>query len=295
MFPTLKLKLLLLIYIIIVLSIPAGTYLVSQYQTIRSKALEPKPTPDSVAKVTPIPKDSLDSTLEDLLKITPTPPPASPSSPTIATSFGPTLAFKVAIEGRTQNNQAGKIFAGVMSGALVVNPKFLLSFLLDVPSSGEYGNLSIAGLNPGSNYTALLKGTAQIATSSAFTMSPTESKLNMGEALNMLSGDLNEDNVINTADYSIAQSAINSTPTTSKWNENADFNKDGVVNIFDISIILKNLGKIGASGIWVSPIPQATASGSLSNPTATGGFSTELPVGSSLGGSKNGYWIWVPD
>ncbi|MBI2018909.1 hypothetical protein HYS96_04370 [Candidatus Daviesbacteria bacterium] len=274
-----------------------GTYLISQYQTIRSRAEEAKPTTPPVERITPVPESSsssnltnlseADSTLEDLLKITPTPSPQATISPTIATSFGPTLSFKITIEGRPKEKQAGKVFVGVLEGDLVTNPKFLLTFLADVPASGEYGNLSIAGLNPGSKYTALLKGRGQIAKASTFIMSPAESKLNGGQALNLVSGDLNEDNIINTADYSIAQKAFNSTPTQSNWNKNADINDDGVVNIFDISVIIKNLGQVGDSGVWVSPIPTATSSGALTED------SNNLPVGSS-GGSNNGYWLWIP-
>lgn len=289
MFSTFKQRLMLGAYILIILSIPVGTYLISQYQTIRSRAEEPKLTTQPVVRITPIPESSTsgdltslsraDSTLEDLLKITPTPSPQASSSPTIATSFGPTLSFKITIEGRPKEKQAGKVFVGVFEGDLVTNPKFLLTFLVDVPASGEYGNLSIAGLNPGSKYTALLKGSGQIAKASTFIMSPAESKLNEAQALNLISGDLNEDNIINTADYSIVQKAFNSTPTLSNWNKNADINGDGVVNIFDISIITKNLGQVGDSGVWVSPIPTATSSGT--------------PVG-SVGGSNNGYWLWIP-
>lgn len=288
MFSTFKQRVLLITYIIVILSIPLGTYLISQYQTIQSRAEELKPTTQPVVRITPVPESvssgdltnlsKSDSTLEDLLKITPTPSPEA-TSPTIATSFGPTLSFKITIEGRSKESYAEKVFVGVFEGDLVTNPKFLLTFLVDVPASGEYGNLSIAGLNPGSKYTALLKGSGQIAKASTFIMSPAESKLNEDQALNLVSGDLNEDNIINTADYSIAQQAFHSTPKVSNWNKNADINSDGVVNIFDISIIIKNLGQVGDSGVWVSPIPTATSSGT--------------PVG-SVGGSNNGYWLWIP-
>lgn len=279
MFSTFKQRVILVAYIIVILSIPVGTYLISQYQTIRSKAQEPKPTTQPVVRITPIPESSASSNLTSLFNLDPTPSPQATSSPTIATSFGPTLSFKITIEGRPKENQAGKVFAGVFEGDLVTNPKFLLTFLVDVPASGEYGNLSIAGLNPGSKYTALLKGRGQIAKATTFIMSPAESKLNGGQALNLVSGDLNEDNIINTADYSIAQKAFNSTPTLPNWNKNADINGDRVVNIFDISIITKNLGQVGDSGVWISPIPTATSSGT--------------PVG-SVGGSNNGYWLWIP-
>lgn len=291
MFTTLKQKVLVIIYVVVILSIPVGTYLISQSQTTKSKASEPRISPSPVTKATLRPTvaqstpssslSELDSALKQLLSPAPTPS----SSVSLPTAFGPTLSLKIAIEGRPANNQSGKVFVGIMEGDLVQNPRFLLNFLVDVPQSGQYDNLSIAGLNPGSKYTALLKGTTQIATSSAFIMSPITSKLNGGESLNLTSGDLNEDNIINTADYSLAQSMLGSTPGSQKWNENADFNKDSVFNIFDSSIVLKNLGKIGASGSWASPIPTATPSASL--------IEGELPVG-SVGGSSSGYWMWVP-
>lgn len=282
MFETLTQKLLLGVFVFVLLSIPVGSYLVSQSQTTKSSASEKKLT-NTVVPVTPRPTISSARKILDLSSqiasdsSLPTPTP-EPSSPTIPTSYGPTLSLKVALEGRSTDNQATKLFVGITEGALTSNPKFVLSFSVDLPASGSYGNLSLAGLNPGSAYTALLKGTAQIATASAFIMSPTTTRLNSGQAINLLSGDLNEDNVVNSADYSIAQKAI------SVWNENADINKDGVINTFDLGIIAKNMGRVGASGAWTSPIPRvATPSGGLTEEPATGG-----PLDTS------GHWIWVP-
>lgn len=262
MFSTLRMRLLLGVYVFIILSIPVGAYLASQSQTYKSKASETKPakvtkkiSTDS-AQLNPA-KELLGALEDNLLE-------EKETSPTIANSFGPTLSLKASLEGRPQNKQAIKLFVGIMEGQLASNPKFLLSFSVDLPDNGVYSNLSLAGLSPGTKYTALLKGKAQIATSSAFIMSPTVTNLNEGQAVNMLSGDLNEDNAVTAADLSIAQSG----------NKLADFNQDGVVNAFDFAIITKNLGQVGASGTWTSPLPKvATPSGNL----ATGG-----------------YWLWIP-
>ena len=305
MFSTLKSRLLLGVYIFIVLSIPIGAYLASQNQTYKSSATEvntklPKktsslPLPDATQSASTSPIKELLSMSEEA--VTPGESEPTPggressglsSSPTIATSFGPTLSLKAALEGRPLDNQATKLFLGIVEGSLGPNPKFLLSFTLDLPSNGEYSNLSLAGLSPGTKYTALLKGSSQIATSSAFTMSPTVTNLNEGEAINLLTGDLNEDNVINTADYSIVQKLLGTNPSSFSWNENADFNKDKLINLFDIGYITKNLGKEGASGAWTSPLPKvASPSGSLAN---TPGVGFDSPGVSSQGG----YWIWVP-
>lgn len=288
MFSTFKQRLLLGIYIFIVLSIPVGAYLVAEYQTtIKSSASEQKKTklPLQVPpKTTTSPaKELLDTT--DLLA---SPEPSTSdtptsSSPTIATAFGPTLSFKATLEGRPAENQAGKVFVGIAEGTLTTNPKFILSFTVDLPASGEYSNLSLAGLSTGSTYTALIKGSAQIAASQIFTMSPTVTNLNDGQPITLTSGDLNEDNTINSADYAIVQKALSSTTGSANWNENADLNKDGIVNTFDLGIVAKNMGKTGASGIWTSPIPKTATTSAALTPTPVGGPEND-----------SGYWIWIP-
>lgn len=294
MFSSFKQRLLLGIYIFIILSIPVGAYLASEAKVFKSKASE-----GTALSVKATPRPTL-SPAKDLLKDSeskllsqPSPTPSTneadvSSSPTIANSFGPTLSLKATLEGRPSGKFATKLFVGIIEGALTSNPKFLLTFSVDLPADGSFNNLSLAGLSVGSKYTALIKGSAQIANSASFTMSPTVTNLNDGQPLNMLSGDLNEDNVINSADFSIAQKANGATSKSANWNENADLNKDGVVNIFDLSIVNKNIGQIGASGAWTSPIPKvSTPSASLNTP-----FSTH-PVGSLESGSA-GYWMWIP-
>lgn len=283
MFSTLKMKVLLGIYIFLVLSIPTGTYLVSLQQTIQSKASEPKKTtqaPQTTPSHTISPAKELAKLAEQTgqkVLSTPTPEPTT----TIATSFGPTLSLKAKLEGRPKDNQTTRLFVGIAEGSLTTNPKFLLTFTVDLPKSGEYSGLSLAGLTVGNKFTALLKGSAQIATSSAFIMSPTVTNLNDGQSLAMLSGDLNEDNAINSSDYSIVKALLGANSKSKNWNDNADFNKDGIINSFDLAIITKNLGKIGASGVWTSPIPK--------NATPSGGLTEE-----ATSSATSGYWIWVP-
>ena len=292
MFSTLGQKILLGVYIFLILSIPVGSYFVSEYQTtLKSKAAEPKTA--ITFKVIPSPQSNAKNELLDLAKkqATPKPSPTPESSPGVTTSFGPSLSLKATLEGRPKDNQSVRLFIGIVEGTISVNPRFLLSFTIDLPKSGEYSDLSLAGLNPGTSYSALLKGSAQIATASAFLMSPTVSNLNSGNAILLTSGDLNEDNTINTADYSIAQKALGSNPKSSNWNENVDLNRDNVVNSLDLGTIIKNLGKTGDSGVWTSPVPIATPSGALT-PLST--ESATLPVGSAINDSNSGYWLWIP-
>lgn len=295
MFSTLKQRLILGAYIFILLSIPIGSYLASQNQTYKSQASEPKKPKitTTTPKATASPAKGLLNSSKpaaDTGQENEASAGASSGSPTIANSYGPTLSFKAAFEGRPKDNQTNKLFVGIAEGTITTNPKFLLSFSIDLPATGEYSNLSLAGLTSGSTYTALLKGSAQIATASAFTMTPNITILNEGLPINLISGDLNEDNVVNSADYSIAQKAQGATSSSANWNENADLNKDGLINAFDLVIIAKNIGQVGASGAWTSPIPKVSSpSASLTQPSVGGPMNSPGPPG-----REAGHWIWVP-
>lgn len=286
MFSSLQAKLMLGVYVFLLLSIPVGAYLASKTQIFKSQAQGSKAESSvkSSAKPATSPAKELLGSSESKAKTSTGSSGVSEddsSSPTIAKSFGPTLSLSAKLEGRKDNDQTTKLFLGIVEGVLSQNPKFLLSFTVDLPASGNFSNLSLAGLTSGSRYTALLKGSAQIATSSAFIMSPNVTNLNNGQPLNMLSGDLNEDNVINSADYNIALRSLGATSVSSGWNMLADFNRDGLINSFDLSLVTKNLGKVGTSGGWTSPIPTASSSASLT--PYIGGLE-----------EASGYWIWVP-
>lgn len=270
MFSSLKAKIFLAVYIVVLISIPIGSYLVSQQQIFTSKAAPPKKTPATIQTPPPAGEPSPKSSPKP---VTSSASPAAGETGT-TTSFGPTLSGKVLLEGRPVENQAGKLFVGILE-SLVNNPTFLLSFTVDLPASGEFANLSLAGLLSGRNYYAILKGGAQIATSSAFTLSPTVTRLNNAASLNLLSGDLNDDNAVTAADFDLAKASFSREGL-------ADLNKDGVVNLLDLSIIQKNIGKVGATGVWVSPQPPSTSS--LRGDSVEPG---QAPSG--------GYWIFVPN
>lgn len=284
MFSTLKSRIILGVYIFLILSIPVGAYLASQQTIFKSSANEASSsaTIRTILPPTLNPKDELianSSSSAKVSKSTPSPTPAADETDvTIPTTFGPTLSFKVSLEGRPTNNQTAKIFIGIATGSPTTNPTYLLSFTVDLPSSGAFSGLSLAGLTAGDTYTAYIKGPAQIATSSAFVMNSAVSNLNSGESVTLLTGDLNDDNIINSADFTILRNVYGSTPASENWNANADFNLDSVVNTYDLAYIIKNMGQTGNSGTWVST-PVASSSGGIT------------PQGSP---SSGGYWIWVP-
>jgi hypothetical protein len=210
--------------------------------------------------------------------------------------LGPTLGFSVILQGRPLDNQTTKAFLGIAAGTPTTRPTYLLSFMVNIPASGSFDGISLSGLDVGQTYTAYLKGDAQIATSSSFVVKATPTNL---AALNLLTGDVNEDNVIDNLDYNLVKATVGSTPASSKWNPLFDFNMDNIINSWDLNIILTNLGKIGASGAWYSYTPIATASAQttslLTNPS-TGSASSEITPGVVKGNQERpGYWMWVPD
>lgn len=230
--------------------------------------------------------------------------PASSATPVPQIILGPSLSFQAKIEGRTHDQTSKQFFIGIAEGQNPTKPQYLLSFKVDLPSSGVYTGLSLSGLTSGSTYTAFLKGKGQIATSSAFVLGPNET--NLGE-VNLLTGDLNEDNLINASDLSVALTAYNGIPSSDNWNDNVDFNKDSRVNNFDLAYIYKNYNQTGAGGAWFSKLGGAPTLPTIATQSATGSSSGSLapnPSGSesALGNpelapppnSSKGYWIWMP-
>lgn len=306
-------KILIGAFLTMVLSIPIGSYTVSLALKTRASTADTSQYDRTVTLSSPVPQASAPQTLKDNLEALTEELKENAdkkeetaeqdiATPTI--SFGPTLDFKVALEGRPKDKQGTKMFVGIASGDPTNKPTYLLSFNVDVKSDGSYSGLSLAGLNQGDRYTAYLKSPAQIATSSAFLVGPTKTTLNAGEAVNLITGDLNEDNTINTLDYAIAKAVFNTTPKSDKWNSNVDFNLDDVINLFDLGIILKNWGKTGLSGTWQST-PIASGSAAL-NPSVAG-INTGNPQGGKVPEKElellkkpmivpgmGGQWVWVP-
>ncbi|MDO8638163.1 MAG: dockerin type I repeat-containing protein [Candidatus Daviesbacteria bacterium] len=287
-------------FIIIVIAIPFTAVMVKQTQVFRSRASEIKVSTSSAERVI---SDSVaqnganeipaTSPLDELTKLVQSSPSVTPSAnstdnpattgptptPYVNLGFGPTLNISIAIQGRPTNKQAVRAFIGLAGNTPVKNPTYVLTFTVDFPEDGIFRGLSLAGLNPGSTYSVYIKGPGQIDSASFFVMSPTESTVNSNQAISLLSGDLNDDNTINSTDYTIAKNLYGTTPTSRAWNKNADFNRDNIINTYDLGYVTSNLGKTGASGTWFSPPPQATSSGSPSGGPAS-------PTG--------GYWLWMP-
>lgn len=66
-----------------------------------------------------------------------------------------------------------------------------------------------------------------------------------GLSVFLLSGDINNDNQVTTADYDILNAAYGSTPGSPKWNAAADLDGSGRVNALDYALLQGNLGKTG--------------------------------------------------
>lgn len=293
-------KIVLLIFISLTAIIPITVFLLSQRFKAASLASEnfginDKPVTSSkeVPKNSPLKGLANDTNAKNPQSAT---PGADEEKPTARLNFGATMDFKIKLEGRPNSDNSAKIFLGIASGQPKNSPKYLLSFSIDVPVSGEYKGLSIAGLDQGQTYSAYLKGPAQIATASAFNLNSNYANLNpIGEAILLTTGDLNEDNMIDSLDLNIAEKALGSTPTSLNWNPLADFNLDKNVNNFDTGIIKKNMGKTGLSGVWYSR-PPASSSAKVASGSAMleGVNKNQGGEGSPRSAGGEGYWIWVP-
>lgn len=274
-------KILIISFFVVILLVPIASLLISARNSASPQQTTLGPRLSNLTGLnepTEVPKTTALEELKNLAQAAPSAQPSVSPSPdpalTSATSFGPTLTFKLITQGHPANNQATQVFVGLAAGNVTNQPTYLLSFTVDVPASGLFEGLSLAGLESGTTYTAYIKGSSTLATASAFYMAPGVSNLNNGSPLTLLAGDLNEDNIVNSADYSIAKGLYGTTQSSANWNPRADLNIDGVINTLDLGYIAANYGKTGMSGAWFSP-PPATSSGGLQ-------------------GGVGGYWIWIP-
>jgi len=291
--------------LILTLLIPTGAYVLSLRYKTQSSAQEynfPVTSPKSEATASSRLQDALDR----LSKSGEDSDPDSKSQGIQTTTdtgldegaltdsqliLGPTLGFSVILQGRPLDNQSTKAFLGIAAGNPTTRPTYLLSFMVNIPSSGSFDGISLAGLETGQTYTAYLKGETQIATASSFVVRATPANL---ATLNLQTGDLNEDNVIDTADYNLVKAAIGATPSSTKWNALFDFNLDNIINSWDLNIVLANLTRVGASGAWYSYSPINTASTSAIPKTSNiGSTSAEIEPGTAQ--TTPGYWMWVPN
>lgn len=304
-------KVIIMAILIITLLIPTGAYVLSLRAKTQSQAQEykfPVTSPKAEATSSSRLKEALDR-LNQTQNGTTT-AGGSGSSGTQTTTetgvdeeetdfsdaqlvLGPTLGFSVVLQGRPLDNQTTQAFLGIAAGQATTRPTYLLSFMVNIPASGSFDGISLSGLDTGTTYTAYLKGEAQIATSSSFVVKATPTNLG---ALNLITGDVNEDNVIDILDYNLVKAAIGTSPSSANWNDLYDFNLDNVVNSWDLNIVLSNMGKTGASGAWYSYTPLATASATSSSSGGlskdAGGPEDEGLARQSLG--EGGYWMWVP-
>lgn len=293
MFSSIKQRVIIIGFILLLVSIPAGSLLLSQRLKVSSPLSKNfdrtiTTTPSPVPRTLPI------QTSQPSPSSTPLSTPAAAD----AVSLGPTLKFSVSLQGRDVNNQSGKFFVGIAQGTVTKNPTYLLTFTINMPETGVYSTLSLVGLNIGSQYTAYIKGPAQLVAASTFILSPTGATLNAGQPLGLISGDLNEDNVIDASDLAIVTKLAGATSDSPTWNPLADINLDNIINSIDIQIVKTNQGKIGDGGAWYSRPPEASSSASL--PSNIGGLplsQPDLSLPSDLIPklpSRGGYWIFVP-
>jgi hypothetical protein len=58
-------------------------------------------------------------------------------------------------------------------------------------------------------------------------------------------GDADNDNVVSVDDLSLFIQAFDADPSSSNWNENADFNCNDLVDVDDLSIFIRNFDMEG--------------------------------------------------
>lgn len=275
----------------IFLLIPLTSYLMLQRAKFEHLIDVQFPEPSQQASEISMPKttSSLQEIKTNIASIpSPTPGFIMDGEPAIlgaeASSSG--LKLRVKMNDRILNNQSSQLFVGIGQGEAMVNPKYVLSFLVNLDQNGQYSGISLTGLEPNSIYTAYIKGISQLATTREFSFQTGLADLGL---ITLISGDVNNDNQIDQSDVLLVKKNMGKNSHSLNFDSSLDVNNDGIINSLDLSIIMQNLGKSGEAGvIFPSQLNEATKSAELQNPDVTG--SPE----SSSSAQKNGYWLWIP-
>ncbi len=263
--PKLKTVVVVTIYLTLMISIPVGLVLYRNSQTNNfNKLADINPKTEVQAG-----QDQNDK-LDNINKLLTTP------TPSLNSDTGPTLSLTIKVEGYPIKDQSAEMFVGIGQGSPTVKPIYLLSYTISVPSSGQFSGISLAGLDNGSTYTAYIKGPSQIDKAISFTISGGNVVLNNNLPIDLISGDLNEDNTIDDKDLSLIKGILGTKAKDPGFNPHADMNKDQIINTIDLGYVLKNKGKIGDSGVWFS-VPQGSALGISIEASGSGSYIIHLP------------------
>lgn len=100
---------------------------------------------------------------------------------------------------------------------------------------------------PAGNYTWRAKGPQFLANSGPVSLTGTGATT--AEMGTMSTGDANDDNSVNVADFSIARRTFGLQIGDPGYDGRADFNGDGIVNAADYSLLMQNFGSSGAPPI----------------------------------------------
>ena len=129
------------LFALLIISLPVTLYLTRLFfkaplpQSQISRKVPVNPPSESFAQG---PESSLEKQIKQSLSPTPTEEPTPDETANASVSFGPTLNFKVTIEGRRKGSFATQAFVGIASGSVNKRPKYLLSFTINIPKSGVF-------------------------------------------------------------------------------------------------------------------------------------------------------------
>jgi hypothetical protein len=108
-------------------------------------------------------------------------------------------------------------------------------------TSDEYGRFQVGGLGP-DTYELHIKGSNTLSVTKVVTLADGENALNVALPP---AGDVDGNNVINLADFSILATTFGKQSGNAGFDARADFNGDGVVNLIDFSLLAANFGQSG--------------------------------------------------
>ena len=215
------------------------------------------PTETATLTLTPTPTDTATATASPTDTATPTPTETGTETPTpthtvtaTATATQTDLATSTPTDTATSTPTATATPAALMWGEVTLqgrpakpDPSWVMPLTVDVPGVGtfspstdQYGRFLVT-LPPSIPLSIHVKGLTTLRNiKNNVLLAPGTNTVDLGT---LLSGDCNDDNVVDIVDFSIFRSRFGTDDAQT------DFNGNGLVDIFDFSLLRTNFGRTG--------------------------------------------------
>jgi hypothetical protein len=197
------------------------------------------------------------------------------------TSGNATLSLSATLQGHTSHAATFSLDVYQSDSPIGTSPDYSFA-----PVSDALGNMEVSGIDPGT-YDLVLKYGKSLSLVETITLVDGANSIDMGM---LLTGDANDDNLVELTDFSILASVYGLDQGDNGYDGRADFTGDDAVELTDFSILASNYGLEGETRMESAP-PLRTPDPTRSLGTATAHLRANRAIMSSGKSTYADVWL----